>query len=116
GEYICFSVSDTGVGMSEETQARVFEALLTTKAGGSGLGLSTVYGIVKQSGGYIQVNAAPQQGATFSICLPKVSGPYLERATEATEAKRPARATGNETILLVDNEEDLRVAACEYLE
>jgi len=116
GEYICFSVSDTGVGMTEETQARIFEPFFTTKAGGSGLGLSTVYGIVKQSGGYIQVNSAPQQGATFSICLPKVSGPYLERATEATEAKRPARATGNETILLVDNEEDLRVAACEYLE
>jgi nitrogen-specific signal transduction histidine kinase/CheY-like chemotaxis protein len=116
GEYICFSVSDTGVGMTEETQARIFEPFFTTKTGGSGLGLSTVYGIVKQIGGYIQVNSAPQQGATFSICLPKVSGPYLERATEATEAKRPMRATGNETILLVDNEEDLRVAACEYLE
>ena len=113
GEYICFSVSDTGVGMTEETQARIFEPFFTTRKGGSGLGLSTVYGIVKQSGGYIRVKSAPNQGTTFSICLPKVSGPDLERTTEA---KKPAHATGNETILLVDNEEDLRNAACEYLE
>jgi two-component system cell cycle sensor histidine kinase/response regulator CckA len=113
GEYICFSVSDTGIGMTEETQARIFEPFFTTRKGGSGLGLSTVYGIVKQSGGYIRVNSAPNQGATFSICLPKVSGAELERAAEA---KKLAHATGNETILLVDNEEDLRNAACEYLE
>jgi len=113
GEYICFSVSDTGIGMTKETQARIFEPFFTTRKGGSGLGLSTVYGIVKQSGGYIRVNSAPNQGTTFSICLPKVSGPELERAAEA---KKPAHATGNETILLVDNEEDLRNAACEYLE
>jgi len=113
GEYICFSVSDTGIGMTKETQARIFEPFFTTRKGGSGLGLSTVYGIVKQSGGYIRVNSAPDQGTTFSICLPKVSGPELERAAEA---KKPAHATGNETILLVDNEEDLRNAACEYLE
>jgi PAS domain S-box-containing protein len=113
GEYICFSVSDTGVGMSEETQARIFEPFFTTRKGGSGLGLSTVYGIVKQSDGYIRVNSAPNQGATFSVCLPKVSGPEQERATEV---KKPAHASGNETILLVDNEEDLRNAACEYLE
>src|ERR1043166_223746 len=113
GEYICFSVSDTGVGMTEETQARMFEPFFTTRKGGSGLGLSTVYGIVKQSGGSIRVKSAPHQGTTFSICLPKVSGPDLE---PAPEAKKPAHATGNETILLVDNEEDLRNAACEYLE
>ena len=113
GEYICFSVSDTGIGMTKETQARIFEPFFTTRKGGSGLGLSTVYGIVKQSGGYIRVNSAPDQGTTFNICLPKVSGPELERAAEA---KKPAHATGNETILLVDNEEDLRNAACEYLE
>jgi len=113
GGYICFSVSGNGVGMTEETQARIFEPFFTTRKGGSGLGLSTVYGIVKQSGGYIRVKSAPNQGTTFSICLPKVSGPDLERTTEA---KKPAHATGNETILLVDNEEDLRNAACEYLE
>ncbi|HEV8492811.1 MAG TPA: ATP-binding protein, partial [Candidatus Angelobacter sp.] len=113
GEYICFSVSDTGIGMTEETQARMFEPFFTTRKGGSGLGLSTVYGIVKQSGGYIRVKSAPQQGTTFSICLPKISGPGLQREPEA---KKPAHATGNETILLVDNEEDLRNAACEYLE
>jgi len=113
GEYICFSVRDTGIGMTEEIQSRIFEPFFTTKKGGSGLGLSTVYGIVKQSGGYIRVKSAPHQGATFSVCLPKVSGPDSERATEV---KKPAHATGNETILLVDNEEDLRNAACEYLE
>ena len=113
GEYICFSVSDTGIGMTEETQSRIFEPFFTTKKGGSGLGLSTVYGIVKQIGGHIQVKSAPHQGATFRVCLPKVSGPDLKRAREA---KKPAHATGNETILLVDNEEDLRNAACEYLE
>src|SRR5689334_1386683 len=105
GEYICFAVSDTGVGMTEETQARIFEPFFTTRKGGSGWGLSTVYGIVKQSGGYIRVKSAPNQGTTFSICLPKVSGPDLERTP--TEAKKPAHVTGNETILLVDNEEDL---------
>jgi PAS domain S-box-containing protein len=113
GEYICLSVSDTGIGMTEETQSRIFEPFFTTKKGGSGLGLSTVYGIVKQSGGYIRVKSAPHRGATFRVCLPKVSGPDLERATET---KKPAHVTGNETILLVDNEEDLRNAACEYLE
>ncbi len=113
GQYICFAMSDTGVGMTEEIQSRIFEPFFTTKKGGSGLGLSTVYGIVKQSGGYIRVKSAPQQGATFTVCLPKVGGPDLKRATET---KKRAHATGNETILLVDNEEDLRNAACEYLE
>jgi two-component system, cell cycle sensor histidine kinase and response regulator CckA len=113
GEYICFAVSDTGVGMTEDHPARLFEPFFTTRKGGSGWGLSTVYGIVKQSGGYIRVKSAPNQGTTFRVCLPKVSGPDLERTTEA---KKPAHATGNETILLVDNEEDLRNAACEYLE
>ena len=113
GEYICFSVSDTGIGMTEETQVRIFEPFFTTRKGGSGLGLSTVYGIVKQSGGYIRVKSAPNQGATFSVCLPKVSGPDPARTTQT---KKPAHATGHETILLVDNEEDLRNAACEYLE
>src|SRR5215467_12701778 len=113
GEYICFSVSDTGVGMTEETQARMFEPFFTTRKGGSGLGLSTVYGIVKQSGGYIRVKSAPNQGTAFRICMPKASGPDLG---PAAEAKKPAHATGTETILLVDNEEDLRNAACEYLE
>ena len=113
GEYICLSVSDTGIGMTEETQSRIFEPFFSTRKGGSGLGLSTVYGIVKQSGGYIRVKSAPQQGAIFSVFLPKISGPGLKRAPES---KKPAHATGNETILLVDNEEDIRNAACEYLE
>jgi two-component system cell cycle sensor histidine kinase/response regulator CckA len=113
GEYICFSVADTGIGMTEETQSRIFEPFFTTKKRGSGLGLSTVYGIVKQSGGYIRVKSSPQKGAIFSVFLPKVSGPDLKQPSEVRKA---THATGNETILLVDNEEDLRNAACEYLE
>src|SRR6476646_2633611 len=78
GEYACLSIADTGAGMSQDVQSRIFEPFFTTKKTGSGLGLSTVYGIVKQSGGYIRVKSAPNQGTTFSICLPKVSGPDLE--------------------------------------
>ena len=108
------TVSDTGVGMTEEVQSRIFEPFFTTKKAGSGLGLSTVYGIVKQSGGYITVQSAPQQGATFNVYLPVVCGSDLSPAP--AEPRTPAHVPGHETILLVDNEEDLRNAACEYLE
>ncbi|HEY1524770.1 MAG TPA: response regulator [Candidatus Angelobacter sp.] len=113
GEYMRLAVSDTGVGMTEEVQSRVFEPFFTTKKSGSGLGLSTVYGIVKQSGGYITVKSAPHQGSTFSVFLPLVCGADL---TPAPTHRTPVHATGNETILLVDNEDDLRNASCEYLE
>jgi two-component system cell cycle sensor histidine kinase/response regulator CckA len=114
GEYARLSVSDTGVGMSAEVQSRVFEPFFTTKETGSGLGLSTVYGIVKQSGGYITVQSAPQRGSTFNVYLPVVCGSDLNPAP--TKLRKQLHVPGHETILLVDNEEDLRNASCEYLE
>jgi two-component system cell cycle sensor histidine kinase/response regulator CckA len=114
GEYTRLSVTDTGAGMSEEVQSRIFEPFFTTKMTGSGLGLSTVYGIVKQSGGYITVRSSPQQGSTFSVYLPVVCGADLTPAP--AEARKQSHMPGHETILLVDNEEDLRNASCEYLE
>ena len=114
GEYIRLSISDTGKGMTEEVQSRIFEPFFSTKKTGSGLGLSTVYGIVKQSGGYITVESAPQQGTAFSVFLPMLCGSDLNPAREDVE--KPSHVTGHETVLLVDNEEDLRNASCEYLE
>jgi CheY-like chemotaxis protein/two-component sensor histidine kinase len=114
GDYIRLAVSDTGTGMTPETQSRIFEPFFTTKKTGSGLGLSTVYGIVKQSGGYITVQSAPQQGSTFSVYLPLVADSSSGQMAEP--AMRPSHVKGHETILLVDNEEELRNAAAEYLE
>jgi two-component system, cell cycle sensor histidine kinase and response regulator CckA len=112
GKYVRLSVSDTGAGMTEEVQSRAFEPFFTTKRTGSGLGLSTVYGIVKQSGGYITMQSAPQKGSTFSVFLPVAAG---SSSTVVAEPRKSVRVDGNETILLVDNEEDLRNAAGEYL-
>jgi len=114
GEYARLSVSDTGAGMSQEVQSRIFEPFFTTKKTGSGLGLSTVYGIVKQSGGYITVTSEAQRGSTFSVYLPLVSGSDLNPAP--SESRKRSHVPGHETILVVDNEEDLRNASCEYLE
>jgi PAS domain S-box-containing protein len=114
GEYIRLTVSDTGIGMTEEIQSRIFEPFFTTKKAGSGLGLSTVYGIVKQSEGHITVQSAPQQGATFNVYLPVVCGSNLNPAP--AEPRIREHVPGHETILLVDNEEGLRDAAREYLE
>jgi two-component system, cell cycle sensor histidine kinase and response regulator CckA len=114
GEYARLSVSDTGTGMSQEVQSRVFEPFFTTKKTGSGLGLSTVYGIIKQSGGYITVASEAQRGSTFSVYLPLVSGSDLDFAP--SESRKKSHVPGHETILVVDNEKDLRNASCEYLE
>src|SRR5712671_3180060 len=114
GEYAQLSVSDTGAGMSAELQSRIFEPFFTTKTTGSGLGLSTVYGIVKQSGGYLTVQSLPELGSTFNIYSPVVCSSDLNPAPE--ESRKQPHLPGDETILLVDNEEDLRNAAREYLE
>src|SRR6476620_4669231 len=113
GEYACLSIADTGAGMSQDVQSRIFEPFFTTKKTGSGLGLSTVYGIVKQSGGYITVESEAQRGSTFSVYLPLVRGSDLNPAP--SESRKRSHVPGHETILVVDNEEDLRNASCEYL-
>jgi len=115
GEYVVLSVTDNGQGMDKETQARIFEPFFTTKekGKGTGLGLSTVYGIVKQSGGYVLVQSETGQGTTFRIYLPRVeeaAGPAI-RASEL-----PEQIGGSETILLVEDEESVRQLVRETLE
>jgi len=115
GCYVVLSVSDSGHGMDRETQARIFEPFFTTKekGKGTGLGLSTVYGIVKQSGGYILVDSEPGQGATFRIYLPRVE----EVAEAAGHVQvRQAQNGGSETVLLVEDEESVRQLVRETLE
>jgi len=114
GPFVRLAVSDTGVGMDAETVVRVFEPFFTTKAvgKGTGLGLSTVYGIVKQSGGFIAVDSAPGRGATFAIYLPRVE-PAGQPWRPPTEA-RASQGRG-ETILLVEDNDLLRTAATRIL-
>ena len=114
GKYIRLSVSDTGTGIDLEIKDRIFEPFFTTKKTGSGLGLSTVLGIVKQTGGHIDVQSETGKGSTFSIYLPVAT----EAAEPGVRPQQPARADlrGEETILLVDDEDELRNAAAEYLQ
>ncbi|HKV48909.1 MAG TPA: ATP-binding protein [Candidatus Acidoferrales bacterium] len=114
GNYVRLSVTDTGHGMDEKTKAHIFEPFFTTKevGKGTGLGLATVYGVVKQSGGFIWVESVPDQGATFEIYLPLASGPVMRIDAEA----RPSvAAQGHETVLVVEDEPDVRELACRFL-
>ena len=106
GRYIMLSVSDTGMGMDKETQSRIFEPFFTTKekGKGTGLGLSTVYGIIKQSGGYVMVQSEPSRGTVFHIYLPQVD----ETAEKHAVASPGTTVGGTETILLVEDEESVR--------
>ncbi len=115
GDYVVMSLSDTGTGMNDEVRAQLFEPFFSTKekGKGTGLGLSTVYGIVKQSDGYITVETAVGEGTTFHVYLPRVENEAT--ATEAVETAFAARSTGTETILLVEDDESVRELASEIL-
>jgi two-component system, cell cycle sensor histidine kinase and response regulator CckA len=116
GCYVMLLVSDTGHGMDAQTQAHIFEPFFTTKEKdkGTGLGLATVYGIVKQAGGYVWAESAPGRGTTFKILLPQEDGATApEPKPDAALAELPA---GGETILLVEDEEMVRLLLREVLE
>jgi CheY-like chemotaxis protein len=114
GPYVLLAVSDTGVGMDAETQAHIFEPFFTTKevGKGTGLGLATVYGVVKQSGGYIAVDSHPGTGTTFRIYLPPV-----DQNVEPTQSSPvPTVAPGGSgTILIAEDERAVRELAREFL-
>ncbi len=107
GHFVLLEVSDTGHGMDANILSHAFEPFFTTKerGKGTGLGLATVYGIVKQSGGYIQIVSEPGKGAAFRIYLPRVHGPA---DSPSNVSPRPLVVRGNETILLVEDEEAVR--------
>jgi signal transduction histidine kinase/DNA-binding response OmpR family regulator len=115
GPYVMLAVSDTGMGMTRELQSRIFEPFYTTKQAGqgTGLGLSMVYGIVKQSGGNIYVYSEVDKGSSFKVYLPRV-GPSEAAGPEATELE--CSGEGPETILVVEDEEALRVLIKRVLE
>jgi PAS domain S-box-containing protein len=114
GHYVMLSVSDSGMGMDKETQSRIFEPFFTTKekGKGTGLGLSTVYGIVKQSGGYVMVQSEKGHGTTFNIYLPRVEGTAEMNAVPVPRAAEG----GSETVLLVEDEESVRQLVRETLQ
>jgi two-component system, cell cycle sensor histidine kinase and response regulator CckA len=114
GRYVLLAVMDTGMGMDPETQAQIFEPFFTTKGRdrGTGLGLATVYGVVKQSNGYIVVESEKGKGALFKVYLPRIEEPVPAKIESVTA---PPTARGSETILLVEDAEPLRMLARLFL-
>jgi two-component system cell cycle sensor histidine kinase/response regulator CckA len=115
GPYVLLSVTDTGSGMTPEIRSHIFEPFFTTKekGKGTGLGLATVYGIVKQSGGYIWAHSEPEQGASFKVYLPRVDA--LPERLQPAAAAPAANCRGSETLLVVEDEEGVRILVRDYL-
>ncbi|MFN7916387.1 MAG: PAS domain S-box protein [Vicinamibacterales bacterium] len=113
GPYVALSVTDTGCGMSPDVLERIFEPFFTTKGAGkgTGLGLATVYGVVHQSGGTIEVSSTPGQGSCFRVYMPQVASP-----APGADAHAPERAQGHETVMLVEDESSLRDMTARMLE
>lgn len=114
GRYVLLTVVDTGHGMDAETKARIFEPFFTTKGQGkgTGLGLATVYGVVKQSGGFVWVESEVGKGAKFEVYLPVVNEP---EESPKQEARMPVPTQRSEVVLIVEDEEGVRELACEFL-
>jgi signal transduction histidine kinase len=114
GEYVCMTVTDTGCGMDENTKQRLFEPFFTTKevGKGTGMGLATTYGIIKQHNGWIEVESHPNQGATFRVFLPASAKPVPVQEKKVT---LPGDFGGSETILVVEDEEPVRRFVSELL-
>src|SRR5260370_4432 len=106
GHYVMLALTDSVTGIDAETLAHIFEPFFTTKevGKGTGLGLATVYGVVKQSGGYIWVDSKPRQGATFQIFLPRIEEP----ATTIAATKPLAETVGGSETILLDDDEAMR--------
>jgi PAS domain S-box-containing protein len=114
GQHVALIVSDTGIGMTDDVKTHLFEPFFTTKeqGKGTGLGLATCYGIVKQAGGYIEVSSEPSQGTTFKIFLPRVEAAADQRAQHGESGRLPP---GTETVLLVEDEPLVRELAARVL-
>ncbi len=115
GRYVCLIVSDTGIGMSKEVLAHIFEPFYTTKAPGkgTGLGLATCYGIIKQNNGHISVESKPGKGAEFQIFLPVA---HSKETIDLTRRQDEAAPAGDELILLVEDEPVVRQSLVEFLQ
>lgn len=114
GRYVRLSVCDSGTGMTDEVKRRVFEPFFTTKGPGkgTGLGLATCYGIIKQSGGFIEIDSSPGHGARFHVYLPRVDAPSTSRRPSMLPA---AVSRGDETILLIEDDDVLRSSLTRFL-
>jgi CheY-like chemotaxis protein len=118
GPYVVLVVSDDGCGMAPEVRKRLFEPFFTTKSAGqgTGLGLATVHGIVKQNNGFINVYSEPGRGTTFRIYLPRFEGDAAVAGEDSSPVSAPDAFMGETTVLLVEDERSVRVTICLFLE